>query len=363
MRLITIIALAAIVLGSLLVALPSLRFQIFESTKNVVTEAINEAGNEVEKLTQHISTPAPLRGRLDRTPNVTLTTSGVFAATNSHRQDKDLPALQRDPTLDQAAQNKLQDMFEQQYFEHVNPQGVGPGDVVTAVGYNFLTAGENLALGNFDSDAALVQAWMDSPGHRANILGEQFQQIGLAVGQGQFEGTTTWLAVQTFATPASVCTQPNPALKTAIDADLATQAALESSLAQKAAAINEVDQQLKQLNTTIQQLRTEGQQLIEAGNAEIEEGNRLAQDGRREEAEAHWAEGERLQQQGQALLDQAQQQADEYNRLVEQLHPLQTEHNQLVEQLQSLDATLGQQIATFNQQVRVYNTCADQFTG
>src|SRR6185369_15716694 len=116
-----------------------------------------------------------------------------------------LPALKENALLDKAAKKKLDDMFAQQYFEHINPQGKGPSDLAKSVGYDYIAIGENLALGNFKNDAELVQAWMDSPGHRANILNKQYTEIGVAVGQGTYEGKKTWLAVQEFGRPTSSC--------------------------------------------------------------------------------------------------------------------------------------------------------------
>jgi hypothetical protein len=108
-------------------------------------------------------------------------------------------------------------MFKQQYFEHINPQGIGPGDLARQVDYIFISEGENLALGNFSDDQDLLTAWMDSPGHRANILNTKFEEIGVAVGQGMYEGRQTWLAVQEFGKPASSCPGVDANLKAGID--------------------------------------------------------------------------------------------------------------------------------------------------
>ena len=74
-----------------------------------------------------------------------------------------------------------------------------------------------MALGNFKDDKELVQAWMDSPGHRANILNHQYRDIGVAVGKGLFEGKSVWLAVQTFGLSLSVCPKPDETIKTEIE--------------------------------------------------------------------------------------------------------------------------------------------------
>ena len=66
---------------------------------------------------------------------------------------------------------------------------------------------------NFEDDQVLVQAWMDSPGHRANILNDRYLEIGVAVIKGIYEGQNTWLAVQHFGLPLSACPQPSPTLQ------------------------------------------------------------------------------------------------------------------------------------------------------
>ncbi len=138
-----------------------------------------------------------------------LTVQGVIQETNSQRDKKGLPPLRENLQLDKSARLKMQDMFNKQYFEHESPDGKGPSDLADEVGYEYLMVGENLAEGSFQSDLDLVQAWMDSPGHRANILHNKFQEIGVAVGKGKFEGRTVWIAVQSFGVPASVCIHPS----------------------------------------------------------------------------------------------------------------------------------------------------------
>jgi hypothetical protein len=119
--------------------------------------------------------------------------------------------------LNRAAEAKLNDMFAQQYFEHESPDGKSPADVIKAAATNILLLGENLALGNFADDHTLVDAWMNSPGHRANILNTRFQEIGVAVGRGTFEGKSVWLAVQEFGAPLSSCPMPQDGSKAEIN--------------------------------------------------------------------------------------------------------------------------------------------------
>jgi uncharacterized protein YkwD len=169
-----------------------------------------------------ISTPPPLRAlgpvATPATSSFALTPSGIFSNTNIQRGvNGGLPALSENATLDGVARARLLDMFQKQYFAHVAPDGASAPTVAKAAGYNYLSLGENLALGNFAGDQGVVTAWMNSPGHRANILGSHYTQIGIAASEGIFQGEDTWLAVQIFGRPASDCPAPDANLKTIID--------------------------------------------------------------------------------------------------------------------------------------------------
>lgn len=170
----------------------------------------------VTALTDQVLNGGALRGTEDA-PDAYLTRAGTINVTNQMRlQNGGLEALTENNLLDQDAEKKLQDMFARQYFEHVSPDGKGPADQAKQIGYQYAIIGENLALGNFKNDASLVDAWMNSPGHRANILNAKYQDIGVAVGKGIFDGKSTWLAVQEFGKPLSSCPAVNPNLKSQI---------------------------------------------------------------------------------------------------------------------------------------------------
>lgn len=146
--------------------------------------------------------------------------SKIIAETNLQRQKNgDMPALKENEILNQTAAAKAADMFKNQYFEHVSPAGVGPGQLAQAHGYNYILEGENLILGNFASEKEVVQDWMDSPGHRANILNNRYTEIGVAIVKGIYRGETVWIGVQEFGLPTTACNQPNTALKDNIDYD------------------------------------------------------------------------------------------------------------------------------------------------
>jgi len=169
-----------------------------------------------QEVGEEIFTPPPLRAKRE-VPESFLTRPGIIYWTNIKRKEYGLPELTESEELNQSAKLKVQDMIERQYFSHYSPDGKGVGDLVKEAGYEFILIGENLALGNFQNDEALVQAWMESQGHRENILNTKYKEIGVAVAKGMFEGKYTWFAVQHFGLPLSVCTEPDQELKNEIE--------------------------------------------------------------------------------------------------------------------------------------------------
>jgi len=185
-------------------------------TKGVEDFQRTEIGQTISEVGKEIFTPAPLNigGASNK---VVLLQSKIIAETNLQRQENGLPALKENAELNAAALAKANDMFQNQYFEHMSPAGVDPGELVLNHGYEYIVAGENLLLGNFASEKEAVQAWMDSPGHRANILNNRFSEIGVAVVKGNYNGKSVWLSVQEFGLPLSTCSGPNVALKNEIE--------------------------------------------------------------------------------------------------------------------------------------------------
>ena len=210
---------------------PQRAWQWFGTTK--LGETLSVGGTAEQRL------PGPLRGLLDPNINSNLSAEGVVAFTNNQRsKNGGLDALHVNKQLNAAAEGKIDDMFAKQYFEHESPDGKTPANIIKAQGYEYIVVGENLALGNFLNDEALVQAWMDSPGHRANILNSKFVEIGVAVRKGTFEGKPVWLAVQEFGSPLSTCPAPQRATKAEIDANHAQLSAWQSDLQKKKAAMD-----------------------------------------------------------------------------------------------------------------------------
>lgn len=121
--------------------------------------------------------------------------------TNTERTFRGLSALRFNPRLSQAAEAKAADMLANGYFEHISPSGKTPWVFIEGVGYNYVKAGENLAI-DFTTVTGPVPAWMDSPTHKANILKPDYEEIGIAEVKGIFKGRETTIVVQMFGTRA-----------------------------------------------------------------------------------------------------------------------------------------------------------------
>ncbi|WP_280768783.1 CAP domain-containing protein [Salipaludibacillus daqingensis] len=102
----------------------------------------------------------------------------VVELTNQHRRDAGLSELQVDTELSTVARKKSVDMHENNYFSHTSPTYGSPFDMIRDHGVQYNSAGENIAQGQQSAEQA-VQGWMDSQGHRENILNGGFTHIGV----------------------------------------------------------------------------------------------------------------------------------------------------------------------------------------
>ncbi|WP_037663930.1 CAP domain-containing protein, partial [Streptomyces aurantiacus] len=116
------------------------------------------------------------------------TTADVLTLTNSHRAAAGLRPLAPDPRLAAAAQAHSADMVARAFYSHTAPDGSEPWHRAAAAGSAHRTVGENIACGQ-RSAAEVVQGWMDSPGHRANILKPAFTHLGVGFAGGGPAGT------------------------------------------------------------------------------------------------------------------------------------------------------------------------------
>lgn len=142
----------------------------------------------------------------------------LFALTNEKRVNNGLPELTYNSQLAAAAANKAQDMLSKGYWAHFGPNGESPWTFILGSGYSYDTAGENLAK-NFTTSGEVVDAWMDSPSHRENVLKSSYRDVGFAVTNGSLGGEDTTLVVQMFGSksllaPSAPTQTPIPAQST-----------------------------------------------------------------------------------------------------------------------------------------------------
>ncbi|HVE70130.1 MAG TPA: CAP domain-containing protein [Thermoanaerobaculia bacterium] len=106
----------------------------------------------------------------------------LVEAMNRERAAHGLGPLRLNAALSDAARDRIADMFEKRYFAHVSPDGIDPFVWAARRGYRYRLIGENLAVGY--AGTRVVDGWMRSPGHRENILGRGFDEVGIAVAPG-----------------------------------------------------------------------------------------------------------------------------------------------------------------------------------
>lgn len=110
----------------------------------------------------------------------------VFDLINKQRTQNGLSPLKENSELQRVARIKAQDMVNNNYFSHTSPTYGSPFDMMKSFKISYNTAGENIAGNSSNSDA--VTAWMNSSGHRANILNSSFNQTGIGVVKGSKYG-------------------------------------------------------------------------------------------------------------------------------------------------------------------------------
>ncbi|WP_225989493.1 CAP domain-containing protein [Rhodococcus erythropolis] len=127
-------------------------------------------------------------------PVLVVSQSSVEALINIQRASNGLSPLSASNELKASSCAKADHMLAQSYWAHTSPDGVTPWTFIEEAGYRYTTAGENLAK-SYPDDASLVAAWMNSPSHRENVLGD-FKNQGICQKTGTLEGKTTTVTVQ-----------------------------------------------------------------------------------------------------------------------------------------------------------------------
>ncbi|MFD4029632.1 sigma-70 family RNA polymerase sigma factor [Streptomyces sp. NPDC058637] len=159
-----------------------------------------EAGKKSSPTPKAVPSPRRTSSKPSAVPEPARPTSDsvaeeVMNLVNTERAKEGCGAVGTDDQLATAASRHSADMVERDYFSHTSPDGTDPGARITAAGYRWSTYGENIAKGQ-PTAAAVMEAWMNSPGHKANILNCAFKEIG--VGRVDSSGGPVW--TQNFGT-------------------------------------------------------------------------------------------------------------------------------------------------------------------
>lgn len=120
----------------------------------------------------------PINAVLAKATNTSIT--GLLDSTNNRRTAAGVGRLTLNSKLNSAAQAKANDMVKDKYWAHVAPDGTQPWAFFDSAGYQYLSAGENLAYGFLTSNST-VTGWMNSPSHKANMLNGTFTDVGFGI--------------------------------------------------------------------------------------------------------------------------------------------------------------------------------------
>ena len=146
----------------------------------------------------------------------------VVNLTNRERTQNGLTNLSENQLLHAIAEERTRDMVEKNYFAHISPTGEQASDLAQRIGYRYKIIAENIASGTFLTNQKIVDGWMQSPGHRKNILSPEVKEIGVSVMKRRTNGIETTMAVQIFglqsaAVSAKSCTLPSQRLSNEIE--------------------------------------------------------------------------------------------------------------------------------------------------
>ena len=114
----------------------------------------------------------------------------VITLVNQERAKQGLAPLSHNWQLSRVARYKSEDMRDKNYFSHTSPTYGSPFTMMKNFGIRYMAAGENIAMGQ-QTAAAVMSSWMNSPGHRSNILSKSFTEIGVGVAKSK-SGTLYW---------------------------------------------------------------------------------------------------------------------------------------------------------------------------
>jgi uncharacterized protein YkwD len=223
------------------------------SAEKIAKEIVDSLNNSVEFSgtekpgTTTVNNPSPYVYIPENAPSsgTDLNSGQVIYWTNLERLNNFGTSLnlKENNLLKNIAAIRVNDMFSLQYFEHNSPTGDNVSKEAIKNGYQYITIGENIALGNFGGSKELVDAWMNSPGHRANILNKNYTEIGVYASQGVYRGQDVWIAAQIFGKPMAGCREPDISLRDKISKYKVSAESLMNS-------IKKIDEELKVITST-----------------------------------------------------------------------------------------------------------------
>ncbi|HEY9897750.1 MAG TPA: CAP domain-containing protein [Pantanalinema sp.] len=147
-----------------------------------------------------IATPAPVATPVAPASDLAGAEGIVFQQTNAERAKVGARALVSDPTLNALARSRSEDMVKRNYFDHVTPDGKKVFDMLKEMGFSYTTAGENIAYNSYpisQSPQQVMTAWMNSSGHKANILNTRYGRIGVGTYKRSSDGAIFYTQVFT----------------------------------------------------------------------------------------------------------------------------------------------------------------------
>ncbi|WP_370876214.1 CAP domain-containing protein [Neobacillus ginsengisoli] len=153
-----------------------------------ITPQTGQQAAPVNPTAPRITTPAvpkatqPSAPAAPSTAGISQMALQVIELTNNERRKNGLPALKADSSLSKVAQVKSNDMQAKHYFSHTSPTYGSPFDMMRDFGVTYKSAGENIAMGQTTAQQ-VVTAWMNSEGHRKNILSPNYTNIGVGFTQ------------------------------------------------------------------------------------------------------------------------------------------------------------------------------------
>ncbi len=140
----------------------------------------------------------------------------IVIESNKARAKEGLHLLVPDERLMAAAQARANDMANTGVFAHKGADGSSPWEWVREEGYSFSRAAENLAV-NYDDAEAVIEGWLKSPGHRANLFDARLTDIGIGTAEGMHKGKSAVFVVQFLARPGNTMGQAAAVVQTSVE--------------------------------------------------------------------------------------------------------------------------------------------------